>query len=196
MNYKNYNDYELIYNVREKDDCAWDILFEKYKPIIYKIASEYFKSYAKYGYDYDDFVQEGNIAFHKALIYYDESKNSIFYTFAILCIRRRLLSFCRKISGDGKKISNYETVDIDNCIVIDKKNSISSFINYYELEKILKAVLYDLSFEKSVIFELKINGFTYSEIGILLDIPSSTVEFKNRTARKKLQQSLHNYYLI
>ena len=78
MNYKNYNDYELIYSVREKDDFAFDIIFEKYQPIIHKIAGDYFKSYSNYGYDYQDFVQEGNIAFQKALIYYDENKNSIF----------------------------------------------------------------------------------------------------------------------
>lgn len=196
MNYKNYNDYELIYSVREKDDLAFDIIFEKYQPIIRKIAGDYFKSYANYGYDYEDFVQEGNIAFQKALIYYDENKNSIFYTFAVLCIRRKLLSFCRKISSAENKISNKELIDIDNCIVIDDKNSISSFIDYCELEKIIKKVLYNLSFEKSSIFELRINGFTYSEIGVLLNLPSSTVEFKNRTARRKLQESLQNYYFI
>ena len=43
MNYKNYNDYELIYSVREKDDFAFDIIFEKYQPIIKKFATDFFQ---------------------------------------------------------------------------------------------------------------------------------------------------------
>ena len=34
MDYKDYNDYELIYMVRENDDSSYDILFQKYIPII------------------------------------------------------------------------------------------------------------------------------------------------------------------
>ena len=63
MNYKKYNDYELFYKVKECDEVSNGILLKKYLPIIKKIASDAYKGYGCYGYDYDDFLQEGYIGF-------------------------------------------------------------------------------------------------------------------------------------
>ena len=195
MNYKKYNDYELIYMVRENDDYSRDVLLKKYQPIIYSLASEYYSSFKSYGYDYDDFIQESSIAFLMAVLHYNEEKNNTFYTFAVLCIRRKLLSFCRKISNSSKNISVNNTIDIDEYVIPDEKSDLFSIMNGMELVDIFRQVILDLPIEISSIFELKINGFTYCEIGILLDIPSSTVEYKNRVAKNKLQNCLNNYYI-
>ena len=196
MGYKQYNDYELIYMVRENDDDSQDILFQKYQPIVRKIAGEYFSHYSSYGYDYEDFVQEGNVAFQKSVMYYDEKKDSTFYTFVVLCIRRKLLSFCRKISSPKKNISQHEVLDIDDCVVADKSNDISDLCHYFEIEDICRKLLWELSLEKSSVFELRMNGFTYQEIGILLDLPTSTAEFQNRVIRRELKKRLQKYYFI
>ena len=51
MNYKNYNDYELISMVRENDEFSYYSLFEKYKPIVKNISKEFYDRYSDYGYD-------------------------------------------------------------------------------------------------------------------------------------------------
>ena len=40
MNYKNINDYEVLYMIRENSDDARDLIFQKYSPIIKKIANK------------------------------------------------------------------------------------------------------------------------------------------------------------
>ena len=40
MDYKNINDYEVLYRIEEKDDYAEDIMYKKYFPIIRGIASK------------------------------------------------------------------------------------------------------------------------------------------------------------
>ena len=130
MNYKNYNDYELIYMVREKDESSNEILYEKYNPIIRNITYEYYRKYSVYGYDYDDFLQEGYIAFQNALCKYDENKDCLFYTFVVFCLRRSLGTFCRKISTRSKNLSNTEFVNIDDYSCID--------VNYSLIEKNIK----------------------------------------------------------
>ena len=45
-----YNDYELVYLVREQNEAALDILIQKYSPLIGKIASSYYGV----GFDYED----------------------------------------------------------------------------------------------------------------------------------------------
>ena len=37
-----YNDYELLDLIYEHDEVAYDIMFNKYKPIIYNKALEYY----------------------------------------------------------------------------------------------------------------------------------------------------------
>ena len=86
MNYKKYNDYELIYNVRENDDSSYNYLFNKYIPIMKRLAYTYYNNYKNYGYDLDDFQQEAYIAFHSAINSFNECKDSLFYTFVVLCL--------------------------------------------------------------------------------------------------------------
>ncbi len=193
MNYKQYNDYELIYMVRENDEDSKSIIFEKYYPVIRNIANEYYQKFSYYGHDYEDFVQEGIIAFYKALSTYDEAKDSLFYTFVVLCIRRCLSTFCRNISSINRNLSTNRLVDIDECNVIDYKNDIDFLLQDRELENIMKNIIYESSLEAGAIMELKWNGFSYREISDLLDIPSSSVEFKSRKARNLLRQIFKKY---
>ena len=45
MNYKSFNDYELIYMIRESDESSRNILYEKYMPVISSISSDYYLKY-------------------------------------------------------------------------------------------------------------------------------------------------------
>lgn len=71
MDYKDLNDYEVVYMVKENDDDAREIIFNKYIPIVKKIASNYL-AYAKLArIEYDDLVQEGLIALNVAINRYN-----------------------------------------------------------------------------------------------------------------------------
>ena len=190
MNYKKYNDYELIDKVQENDEDSRNIMFEKYHPILSSLAKEYYHKFSDYGYDLDDFLQEARISFYKALNSYDEKKSSLFYSFMVLCVRRGLLSFCRNISCVKKNISSRYLVHFDECFVEDEKSDISSFFHDLDFQSICKQVILSLPFDVSVVFELKLNGFSYREISVLLDIPTSSVEFRCRKARSELKYQL------
>ncbi len=193
MNYKQYNDYELVYMVRENDDYSRSILYNKYLPLLKKISYEFYSVYKKYGCDYDDFLQEAMMAFERALIKYDDKQETLLYTFVNVCVRRSLITFCRNISNDKNNLPMDSFIDISDASVSDKVN-VEEIFETQELEKLCKKVILDLPVENSTVFELKINGFSYREIGILLDIPSSTAEFKNRKAKSYFKKILSKYY--
>lgn len=194
MNYKQ-NDYELIYMVRENDEASQDILFEKYLPIVKNIANEFYQKYGSYGYDYDDFVQEGLIAFQKSIICYNENKNTLFYTFTTLCIRRTLMTFCRNITRIKNNFNNNLYVPIEEYeeVLSDRNSNIDLITNEKIIGEISKNVILDLEFDVGCIFELRLNGFIYREIGIILDLPMSTIEYKVRIARKKFALAVQEY---
>ena len=187
MKYKEFNDYELLYMVRENNDDIKDVLYLKYQPIIKSISKQFYEKYKHYGYEYDDFLQEANISFEKAVVNYDETKENLFYTFVVVCIKRSLMTFCRNISNKTKNISIVYYEELDEEIISDTTEDIVETVINNEFTEGLKNFLIDLPFELSCIFELKLNGFTYREIAKLLDVPRSTVEYRIRKIRQKVK---------
>ena len=188
MKYKEFNDYELLYMVRESDDNSKDILYKKYEPLLKSIAHEFYEQYKYYGYDYEDFLQEAIISFERAIINFDEAKEILFYTFVSVCVKRSLITFARTISNNKKNISNIYCNEIDANTFVDEKSNIDNIVLNNEIESKIKNILFDLSIEFGAVLELRMNGFNYREISILLDIPTSTIEYRLRKIRKKLKR--------
>jgi len=192
MDYKKYNDYELIYMVRENDDYSYGTLLNKYLPIIRKIAGDYYKRFDSFGYELDDFIQEGYLGFQKALASFDEKKDILFYTFVTLCINRKIISFCKRITCDKKNISSYYFDDIDKTAVADNDDTESLFLEREMISDIWD-VIYTFPIEYACVFELKTNMFKYQEISHLLDIPVRTAQFMMRRLYKKIRKELQVY---
>ncbi len=194
MNYKNYNDYELIYKIQENDDDSRDIMYQKYYPLIHNLAYEFYAKYSGYGYDLEDFVQEACILFFSALSTYDDAKDNLFYSYVLMIVKRGLWSFCRNISNTNKTIPIHNCLDIDECFIEDKDKNIDHIYKDQDYQNMMKKVIYDDMTEAGAIMELKWNGFSYREISKLLDIPMTSAEFKCRKARKELRKMLTQYY--
>ncbi len=187
MKYKKENDYELIYMIRENDNDSYNQLLNKYRPIIKRLSYSYYTKYKSYGADLDDFLQESYISFHNAVINFNEKKDALFYTFVTICINRSLMSYCRKITNDKKNISSSLLVDIDDCNVIEESN-VYNYLSYKDNLKEINNFLLDLDFYDSCVVKLRIGGFSYHEISILLDLPLRTVQFKASKVRKRYKR--------
>lgn len=187
MNYKNYNDYELISMVRENDEFSYYSLFEKYKPIVKNISKEFYDRYSDYGYDYDDFIQEGYVGFQNALNKYDSSKGALFYTFVELCIRRRLFSFTKNITLPKRNISNKYFVSLDDLDVRDNSVSLNDELDYEDTMNTIKDVLYSLDLKYTAPFELKMNNFSLKEISILLEVSINSVSYRVNLVRDEIR---------
>ena len=192
MDYKKYNDNELIYMVQENDEYSNDILFKKYYPIIFKLSNEYYNKYNGVIYELDDFYQEALSAFYRAVNTYNSTKGVLFYTFVVVCIKRALSSFSRNVFNN-KINDDIDISELEYCIEDTRENPII-LESFKGLENIIKDVIFSLSLEAGAIIELKVNGFTYKEISVLLDIPISSVEFKSRRARRILRNRVNAYY--
>lgn len=192
MKYKK-NDYELVSMVKEYDDYSYYSLYYKYSPIIIKIANDFYSTYDGYGYEYEDFVQEANIGFQKAIKYFDEDKNCLFYSFASLCIKRKLISFCKRISSSKKNINNRYFTPLDGWDFEAFEESADEIMGYQELCSIVTDTIYSLNIEDASVLELKINNFTIKEISSLLDICYKCVNNRLSKGRKILKEKIESY---
>ena len=189
-NYKDLNDYEIIYMVSENDEDATNLLIKKYRPIIVNIAKEYCKIGKKYGLELEDLIQEGYLGLLEASKKY-LSNQSLFYTYAIICIESKIKNIILKHSSLKNKTLN-ESISLftpinDGTILLDciSAGDVNTEITKDMFENFLKELLYKLNINKASILELRYNGFTNKEIAVLLDKSVSNISRTISRMRKK-----------
>ena len=139
---------------------------KKYQPLLYKEASQYVNNKI----EYEDLIQEGMIGLIMAINGYDERKNVLFSTYAYLCIDKRIKNYIKKMNNKNNKMY------LDNNIeCIDKKEPINELIEQEFFDSIIK-FKNNLNFIESIVFDLKINGYSYNQISSILEIPEKKVD--------------------
>lgn len=175
---------ELL-KLAKTNESSMEILLTQYKPLVSKIARQYFAM----GGEYDDLVQEGMIGLYKAIQNYDDNKDASFKTFASLCITRQMLSAIRKtktIKGkmfaellDDELISTLDTIsDIENPEELAISKQKGEFINQ-EIQSSLSE------------FELKVlikycSGMSYDDIATECEVSKKSVDNALSRIRSKL----------
>ncbi len=195
MDYKNINDYEQLYLIAEQDEDANTIVYEKYKPIVYSLATKYLRMFSDFGVTLDELVQEGFIGLSKAISAYKDNLETKFYTFSTVCMERQIKSYCRKFTTTKyKNLYNYnrvESTDDPDSYIFELKEEDTSSKNP---DVYLENSLYNdlcirfkniLSTSASLVFELKYNGFKNKEISKLLEMSPSAIDRCVKEIRKK-----------
>ena len=196
MDYKKYNDYELVYQVRENDSIAYDILMKKYSLLAKKYAAEYYAKNKSVGIEKEDLYQEGMLGVIMALNDYN-SNDTVFYTYALLCMKRemeRLIKTAKrkKHKALNEAISLSSTVSFEDDMyledVLSSPYRVEDDLKSIELSRFLNNLKYELPDEDSIIYELRINSFNNREIAELLGTSCKFVDNRLRKIRKFLKQ--------
>lgn len=202
MNYKEYNDYELLnYAVSDHNEDATELLYQKYQPLIISYAKKMLPFCSQGGIELNDLIQEGLLGLSSAIEHFNEQKNITFYTFARTCIERKMISLVIGTRRLKHKILNesvpFETKGEDNELVYadyllkDEKSDPEYVLLNNEREQILKELIQDelTDFELQV-FELKMNHFSYEEIAAILDKNVKSVDNALQRIKGKIKKIL------
>ena len=112
MNYKDFNDFELLDNIYSLNEDANEILLYKYRPLIVNVAKKMIK-YCSGGVDLNDLIQEGMLGLNEAINAFREDKDTNFGTYAKLCIERKMISIVKSTRTYKNKILN-ESVSLED----------------------------------------------------------------------------------
>lgn len=163
MNYRDYNDFELIDQVNESEE-ANEILFKKYKPLIIRIAKKNYNPNNSNGLDLNDLISEGMIGFSTAINTFKPDKDAIFFTYAKTCVERKIISAVLSSNRLKHRIlnesismeeSDEDSVGLKNILGDNSLNPEKLVITNETILELLETVDKDFSdFEKQV-FELK-----------------------------------------
>ena len=119
INAERYNDFELLYMISEDSHEALEIMFEKYKPLIYRRIKSF---NIRKGY-IEDFYQEGMIALYDAIKKYNSNSNITFTNFFDLILQRRIMTALRKNKNYFETNYICENVDIVEAYITKEKES-------------------------------------------------------------------------
>ena len=181
MNYKDFNDFELLDYIYGQNEDANEILLYKYRPLIVSIAKKYQPKDGTF--DLNDLVQEGMLALNSAITNYNDSKNANFGTFAKLCIERRIANYIRSFRRDKNKVLS-EAISYD----LEEDNSMDKFLADRSLEPLtvvtnleddkllVEQINKDLTKLEQEVFHLKLKGYDYKEIAKRLNKSPKAVD--------------------
>lgn len=138
MNFRDYNDYEIINLVKQGNEEALALMIEKYRLLIAKKANKF-----NLKLDFDDRFQEGLIVLYRSILKYDEHYGKTFTRYFEHNLENHLISLYRKERNYGKFLSNKAAVLIDYSVDESRRDV------YSQLE-IGQALLELSDFEKAV----------------------------------------------
>ncbi|MGI6360511.1 MAG: sigma-70 family RNA polymerase sigma factor [Acholeplasmatales bacterium] len=156
--YKAYNDYELLYMVKEGDTVALDILLKKYELFIYKKVYSFF-----YHDESGDYFQEGVLCLYKAIETFDESYNKTFMRYFEVIINRHFINIYKKNKRYYEMLESYrnellieetENKIIEEDIKIIFKSSLEQKVYemFYLNNKKVKEIAEELNLEVKQIY--------------------------------------------
>lgn len=201
MDYKDYNDYEILSYVAEANGEAMDLMFEKYQPLIQATANRMFCYCKNTGLEFNDLIQEGMLGLNLAIHTFETNKDTSFYTYAKTCIERKMISLIVGSTRLKHKILN-ESISFELSDEYDEKYTNQKCLedNSFNPENVLmdseteeelirkaKLILTDFEFQ---VFELKRNGFNYREIAEILDKDTKAVDNALQRIRNKVKDIL------
>ena len=109
--YRELDDYELIYMINDNQDNC-EIMLEKYKPLIINMCKEYSNRAKEIGYELEDLIQVANMGIIDAINTYRDTKNVLFYTYLVHCVKNKLNTELRN-NSTNKKLCLNEAISYD-----------------------------------------------------------------------------------
>lgn len=199
MNYRDYNDFELLSYVSEQNEEANEVLFEKYRPLIVATANRLYYYCKNTGLELNDLIQEGMLGLNLAITSFDNDKETSFYTYAKKCIERKIISLIVGAHRLKHKFLNeslsFELSDEGCETYISEKNlgdnsynPESILLNSESAEELIKEVNKQLTDFEIQVFELKLNGFDYKEIAEILDKDTKSIDNALQRIKSKLKK--------
>ncbi len=152
MQYIKYNDYEILYQIREGNLDATNLMFDKYSNLISKYIYRF-----NLMYDYDDMYQEGLMVLHISIQKFEEKHQKSFTNYFILNLERKFISIVTK------RRRRSEIFNSNELYIYETNHNVFQNSVYYELLK--KEIAKILTKKEFLVYTLReLNNYSVSYI--------------------------------
>lgn len=200
MNYGDYNDYELVSYVAEKNEDAEKIILEKYKPLVYSMAIQTFKAWKKYycSLQFDELYKVALEALYSAICSYNGARDCSFSWYCNVCVSNSMKNYIASLSNKKNMFNcnTYSLSEVDdvflynNSLISDSSNPLNMMLEEEGRQELYNNVSkYLSSFEKHVL-DLRLDGYRNIEIMKILNVELKSVNNAFCRIRKKMKDIL------
>jgi len=197
LNYREFNDNEILNYISEGNEIALNLIYEKYKPLINKIATNMFRRYcSNTSLEKNDLIQEGMLALNSAINHFKEQKDVLFYTYAKTCIERKIISVVISAHRQKNKPLNdsiavefsTDDVNVDVLLKDNHMNPENIIIDRESESELLEKINNSLTDLEQQILQLKMDGFDYKEISLIVNKDTKSVDNAIQRIRNKIKK--------
>lgn len=194
-----YNDQEMLMLVAESNEGATNMMIEKYNYIIDIIINKYQKMAITLNVERNDLYQEGLIGLVEALRTYKDDKQAGLNTFINLCVERKIVSALIKANRIKNRIVS-DSVSLEHQYDEYKQplmyflsdnnqnNPLESIMKDEDLHELMNQIKECLSDKEFEVYSLMINGLTYQEISVLLELTPKQVDNSMQRIKAKVRK--------
>lgn len=162
---------ELFYRLKQKEEMAYEELYQKYSPLVYQIAFSILKNKE----NAEDIMQ--NVFLKIGKLSEDKLPSKYEASWLYSVTKNEAISFLRR---------NKETLPMEEYIKKEQEDEIDEFMQKDAYEKMINS----LEQKEKQIVSLKVEiGLSFKEIASLLNMPMGTVQWK-------YYKSLHHIKLL
>ncbi len=194
--YLRMSDEELVKKAQNDDNIALETILLRYKNLVTSKAKTYFIA----GADEDDMIQEGLIGLYNAIKKFDGERFPLFKVFALICVKRQILSAIREASRKKHKpLNSYISLDFSSGnnetdtslseIIVsenDLNNPESMLINQEDFNSIETKINSSLSSFEFDVLMLYLEDRSYREIAQILRKDTKAIDNAIQRIKKKL----------
>ncbi|MCI8778195.1 MAG: sigma-70 family RNA polymerase sigma factor [Bacilli bacterium] len=200
MDYRDYNDSELLSYIAENNEEANEIIFKKYEPLIVTISKRMYRYCKNAGVEMTDLIQEGRLGLNVAINGYQISKDATFYTYARTCIERGIINYVVRAKRQKNRVLNEslslelpddEQYKFEKIFADNSQNPEIQVLEYEREQELINNVKGNLTDFEQQVFELKLASFSYKEIAEILEKDLKAVDNALQRIRIKAREQIN-----
>lgn len=201
MDYRDVSDDELLMMIRESNDNAKDIIYNKYRYIVSYMVKKYRNIALKLGIDMKDLNQEALVGFSDALLSFKDESNASLKTFISLCVERRLHAFLLKASRKKNlmlnealslehEYKNYNSTLADIISDNNENDPLTRLTRDERYNDLISSIYNDLSINEKDVLSLMLEGLNYNDIASILNMSVKSVDNAIQRIKNKVRNTL------
>lgn len=180
------NDFELLYYCHQDNEEGFNLLVNRYEKYIFHIINLYKKNYYFFAYEDNDLYNESLLLLYECTFSYCEDYDVKFSSYYLACLKRKLMSLIRNLASNKNKghafalsldyCPSNEDLDLYNIIDNDQLLVSEQVTNTYLIDDSLKLIKKKMNLLEQKVIYYYLNGYSYLEIGRLLEIEFKKVD--------------------
>jgi RNA polymerase sporulation-specific sigma factor len=175
-----HNDYEILHLIKEGDNAALSLMFEKYKPLIYKNIF-----YFNLQYIIEDMFQEGMMVLHKSIKRFDPSYDKTFTKYFEQNLKRKFITYI------NKEVRRTEIFHENLKYIYEQNHCVQSSSVYYGIYK--KEIAKILTKQELLVYTLReLKNYSIEYIAQNYELSDKTIYNSVYRAKQKIKEHFKN----